>query len=117
MAAICSLDATRIGMSILAWEGPFHSQVNHLLGPPSNPDTDNFLNYNVYSIPLIVDYMLMNGYDEFDVEAFELDVDLPRPRLAGLGSYTRVMDDGERLTFSAWQNLPWHFLFFSKVRQ
>lgn len=115
MAAICSLDATRIGMSVLAWEGPFHSQVNHLLGPPSNPDTDNFMHYNVYSIPLIADFMAAHGYGIFDFKPFEIDLELPRPQQACLGSYTRDTIDGDRLTFSAWQYLPWHFLYFSKT--
>jgi SAM-dependent methyltransferase len=115
MAAICSLDAQHIGMSILGWDGPFHSKVVHLLGPPSAPDTGNFTNYNVYSIPLIADFMGERGYDVFDFKPFEIDLELPRPQKAGLGSYTRDTTDGERLTFSAWQCLPWHFLYFSKT--
>lgn len=115
LAAVSSLGARHIGMSILGWDGPFHSQVNHLLGPPSTIDTENHMNYNVYSIPLLADFMGEKGYDTVDIKAFEIDVDLPRPQRAGLGSYTRDTTDGERLTFSAWQYLPWHFLYFSKT--
>ena len=115
MAAVCSLSAQNIGMSILGWDGPFHSQVVHLLGPPSAPDTENFTYYNVYSIPIIADFMAAHGYGVFDFKSFEIDLELPRPQQAGLGSYTRDTVDGERLTFSAWQYLPWHFLYFSKT--
>ncbi|MDA9802786.1 class I SAM-dependent methyltransferase [bacterium] len=103
----------RIALSTLAWDGMIESKVIHYLGRREDPDTESVF-YNVYSIPAMRDQMVNIGFAWSAVEKFEIDIDLKPPRTGDLGSYTISTTMGERLTFSTWQYLPWHFLMFSK---
>lgn len=103
----------RIALSTLAWNSPNESEVIHYLGRREAPDTER-VRYNVYSIPAMCDLMSSVGFPHVAVEKFEIDVDLEPPTHGGLGSYTVTTMAGDRLTFSTWQYLPWHFFVFSR---
>ena len=103
----------RIALSTLAWDGPIESEVIHYLGRREDPDTKSVF-YNVYSIPTMRDLMSNIGFAWSAVEKFEIDIDLTPPSHGELGSYTLSTTAGERLTFSIWQYLPWHFFMFSR---
>lgn len=103
----------RIALSTLAWDGPIESEVIHYLGRREDPETERVF-YNVYSIPAISGFMSSVGLVHQAIEKFEIDIDLAAPLTKGLGSYTVSTAAGERLTFSTWQYLPWHFFMFSR---
>lgn len=103
----------RIALSTLAWDGPIESEVVHFLGPRGDPATKS-VHYNVYSIPEIINFMQELGFKRHAIKKFEIDIDLPPPARPGLGSHTVETVNGQRLTFSAWQYMPWHFLLFNR---
>lgn len=113
LQAIVGPDVDRIGLSTLAWDGPGESEVVHYLPRRDDPRSERVF-YNVNSIPLMIDLMSSIGFGHQDVEKFEIDIDLQPPKQKGLGSYTLKTQQGERLTFSMWQMLPWHFFLFSR---
>lgn len=103
----------RIALSTLAWDGPNESEVIHYLGRREDPETERVF-YNVYSVPALGEFMKNVGFAHQAIEKFELDIDLAAPAHKGLGSYTVTTAAGERMTFSSWQYLPWHLLYFSR---
>lgn len=113
LRSLIGANVDRIAVSTLAWDGPVESEVVHFLGPRGDPATERVY-YNVYSIPEIVKFMLGLGFGRYAIYKYEIDVDLPPPISPGLGSYTIRTADGQRLTFSTWQFLPWHFMLFNR---
>jgi hypothetical protein len=104
----------RIALSTLAWDGPNESEVIHYLGRKEDPSTKR-VSYSVYSIPAMTEFMAEAGFVHQSIEKFEIDVDLVAPSTKELGSYTVTTAGGERLTFTTWQYLPWHFFIFSRT--
>lgn len=70
-------------------------------------DCPNPGNYNVYSLSRFRKACEANGCKQFVTRDFVIDVDLPRPDNGGLGTYTRKLEDGQRLQFSGPIFLPW----------
>ena len=105
----------RIALSTLAWDGPTEAQVIHYLGRRGDDETQ--IGYsNVYSISAMCEQMRKSGFDNQAVEKFIIDIDLEPPEHGGHGSYTVRLESGERMTFSTWQYMPWHFFLFSKSK-
>ena len=73
-------------------------------------DPSRITYYNVYSIPVVKDYFGVCGYNVCGVKPFEMDIDLPKPINAGLGTYTEKTAEGERLQISGPLLMPWHFI-------
>ena len=115
LEALVGPNVDRIGLSTLAWDGPAESEVVHYFPRREDPTSERVF-YNVYSIPAMRELMSSIGFGTQDVEKFEIDIDLQPPVHKGLGSYTVKTAHGERLTFSLWQVLPWHFFMFSRQR-
>lgn len=114
LLSLVQTSATRFAISTLAWDSPHESQVVHFLAEPDSGSTSR-VNYNVYSIPAISDFMERRGFSKKLVLPFEIDIDLEKPAVSSnFGSYTVKSDDGRRMIFSSWQYLPWHFLIFVK---
>lgn len=65
---------------------------------------------NVYSLNRTRTFCEGHGCHEFRSEAFDIDIDLPRPQSGGLGTYTEQLADGRRLQFSGPVHLPWRFI-------
>ena len=113
MEALVGPNVDRIGLSTLAWDGPGESEVVHYF-PQRGDSASERYHYNVYSIPAMRELMSSIGFGHQHVEKFVIDIDLQPPTHKGLGSYTVKTAHGERLTFSIWQVLPWHFFLFSR---
>ncbi len=67
-------------------------------------------NYNVYSLSRFRKACEAGGCKEFVTRDFMIDVDLPVPASGGLGTYTRKLEDGQRLQFTGPIFLPWKFV-------
>lgn len=70
-------------------------------------DCPNPGNYNVYSLSRFRKVCEARGCKEFVCRDFVIDVDLPPPENGGLGTYTRKLEDGQRVQFSGPIFLPW----------
>lgn len=53
--------------------------------------------YNIYSIPIIKDFLAEKGYSVFAYEPFEIDIDLPKPKHNDFETYTIKTEEGKRL--------------------
>ncbi len=114
---ICELNPKWIALSSLFYEGKVSYQIRvtdyTLYEGTSNDENDSFF-YNIYSIPLIKEFLAERGYNIFVAEPFEIDIDLPKPKSLGTGTYTIKTEDGKRLQISAAMLMPWYFIFASK---
>ncbi|HEY1577751.1 MAG TPA: class I SAM-dependent methyltransferase [Terracidiphilus sp.] len=70
-------------------------------------DCPNPGNYNVYSLPRFRNVCAARGCKQFESRDFVIDIDLPAPEHAGLGTYTRKLEGGQRIQFSGPIYLPW----------
>ena len=66
--------------------------------------------YNVYSLARVRHLCERHGCRDFVAEDFEIDVDLPRPTVYGLTTYTERLADGRRLQFTGPLFQPWKFV-------
>jgi SAM-dependent methyltransferase len=73
-------------------------------------DCPNPGNYNVYSLARFRKACEARGCKEFVSREFVIDIDLAPPAHGGLGTYTRKLEDGQRLQFSGPIFLPWTFV-------
>lgn len=113
LSSLIGPQVERIAISTLAWQGRVESQVIHHLGKRGETGTQEVY-YNVYSIPFMCEQMREAGFPVQAIQDFSIDIDLEPPPEPGLGNYTVRTQNGERLTFSMWQNLPWHFFMFAR---
>lgn len=65
--------------------------------------------YNVYSIPLVREFLASHGYEKFDYTPFEIDVNLPKP-MDGMGTYTETLTNGRRIQISGPVLMKWYFI-------
>lgn len=66
--------------------------------------------YNTFSIEYLTGLLAAAGYTEIFCEPFNIELDLPRPKQSGLGTYTENTTDGRRLQISGALLMNWHFL-------
>lgn len=101
-----------IAVSSLFFEGKVNARIeiqDYSLPLAGKPYREAY--YNVYSIPLVEDVFREGGYKEFRFQPFEIDIDLPAPEDAGMGTYTEQLADGRRLQISGPLLMNWYFLF------
>lgn len=65
--------------------------------------------WSIYSVRRFREFVLDNGGKNIEFREFEIPIDLEDPG-KGMGSYTRNMENGKRLTFSGPVYLPWYFV-------
>ena len=68
------------------------------------------IHYNVYSLPVVERFMLVQDYGEFQFNKFEIDIDLPKPDSRLMTTYTETLEDGRRLQISGPLLMPWYFI-------
>ncbi len=66
--------------------------------------------YNIYSLPLVDNYVQSLGYEKIQYMRFDLDIDLPKPKDNMLGTYTEKLSTGLRLQISGPMLMPWYFI-------
>jgi SAM-dependent methyltransferase len=70
-------------------------------------DCPNPGNYNVYSLSRFRTACEIGGCKQFESRDFVIDIDLHPPENGGLGTYTRKLEDGQRIQFSGPIFQPW----------
>lgn len=65
--------------------------------------------WSIFSIKRFRQFAMDNGAKHVEFRPFNISIDLPDPG-EGMGSHTRLMENGERLTFSGPLYLPWHLV-------
>jgi SAM-dependent methyltransferase len=73
-------------------------------------DCPNPGNYSVYSLPSFRSACVARGCKQFVSRDFVIDIDLAPPEGGKLGTYTRKLEDGQRLQFTGPIFLPWKFI-------
>lgn len=114
LAAMCALNPKWIAATSLFYEGPVNCTIetrDYTLPLKDQPYKDAF--YNIYSLPLVRDFLAGLGYPYFRFHKFEIDVDLPLPQNRGMGTYTQKLESGARLQFSGPLPMPWYFILAS----
>lgn len=114
----CRLKPKWIALSSLFYEGDMDYIIkcyNY-----ERPDKEKGLDYtqayyNIYSLPKIKSFLSEMGYGIFRYEAFEIEIDLPKPDHKDWGTYTVLTLDGRRLQISAAMLMPWYFVFAQKA--
>jgi hypothetical protein len=69
------------------------------------------ISYNVYSIPVVKNFLDKLGLTDIIFNPFQINLDLPRSDLNRVEIFTEKLEDGRRLQFSNPIVLPWYFLF------
>lgn len=112
---ICKLNPQWIAFSSLLYEGKINYTVSLENYERPTKDSDfSQVYYNIYSVPLIAQLLGKYGYTDVRYEAFEIDMDIPRPEHKNLGYYTVSTAQGKRLAFNTCLYQPEGFLFASR---
>jgi len=112
---ICDLKPNWLALSSLFYEGKINYQIrltDYELKGKEVPYQETY--YNIYSIPIVRNFLAEHGYKDFVFEPFEIDIDLPKPQSLDAGTYTVKTEEGRRLQISAAMLMPWYFIFASK---
>lgn len=115
LKAMCALHPNWIGLSSLFYDGPVNCniEVQDYTQPLENQSYKREF-YNIYSLPLVEDYLNGLGYCDFSFQKFDLDVDLKPPANNGMGTYTETLASGARLQISGPLLMSWYFVFSGK---
>ncbi|MBQ1735665.1 MAG: class I SAM-dependent methyltransferase [Lachnospiraceae bacterium] len=73
--------------------------------------------YNIYSLPIIKEYLREKGYTVFVAEPFNIDIDIEKPDGWDMGTYTIKTEDGNRLQVSGAMLMPWYFVYAAKDKE
>lgn len=70
--------------------------------------------YNISSIPRVRKLLYNLGYTAFEYTPFNIDIDLEQTVKNGLGTYTKKLENGERIQISGGLMMPWYFILAKK---
>lgn len=113
--SMISLNPEWIAMSSLFFEGYINSKVMLDYYDESLKKTREAY-YNVYSIPLVKEYLSSKGYSDFRFKRFDIDIDLEPKDPRYMGTYTKRISDGSRIQISGPMLMNWYFIFARKVQ-
>ena len=68
------------------------------------------LYYNVYSLPRFQRFLSKLGAKNVEVHDFDIDLDLVKPPIDQMGTYTQRLDDGKRLQISETVIMNWKII-------
>jgi len=66
--------------------------------------------YNIYCYEKFHDFCLAHGAFSLFHRDFTMDIDLPEPKSGTMGTFTRRLEQGDRLQFSGPLHMPWRFI-------
>lgn len=112
---IVELNPRWIGISSLFYEGRIEYQIK-LMNYERNDEIGDHEEayYNIYSLPIIKEFLQERGYSIFEYVPFEMDIDIPKPNHNDVGTYTMKTEDGKRLQISGAMLMPWYFIYAAK---
>jgi SAM-dependent methyltransferase len=70
--------------------------------------------YNIYCLRLVRELFEKCGYSRFNYIPFEIDIDLPKPKTKGMGTYTERLANGKRIQISGPLLMNWYFILARK---
>ena len=112
---IIELNPRWIGLSSLFYEGRIEYQIK-LMDYERNDEIGDHEEsyYNIYSLPIIKEFLQKRGYSVFECALFDIDIDIPKPDHRDMGTYTVKTEDGQRLQISGALLMPWYFIYAAK---
>ena len=112
---IIELNPNWFALSSLFYEGRIEFQVKVLdYERMDDAGRNDEAYYNIYSLPIIEDYLRTKGYKTFVAEPFSIDIDIEKPNNMDMGTYTIKTVSGDRLQVSGAMLMPWYFVYFAK---
>lgn len=107
--AMSKLRAKWIALSSLFYDGPISCTIQvQDYDTTLQPYREGF--YNVYSLPVVKKFLSERGYSNIQSTPFEIDIDLPKPKIKRRGTYTEKLQNGHRLQISGPLLMPWYFI-------
>jgi len=107
---LSKLNTNWIAISSLFYEGLIEAEITINTYPDTNSEPISFP-YNVYSMPIVEEYLKVLGFKNFYWKKFELKTPLKKPNnINKMGSYTIEDKNGKLITISGPIMLPWSFL-------
>ncbi len=106
-----------IAITSLFYDGPVNSVIRiQDYSKPTGKKAYKDAFYNIYSLPLIREFLKQRGYAHFDSTPFEIDRDIPPPKDKGMATYTRRLKSGDRIQISGPLLMSWYFLLARRAR-
>lgn len=109
MNAIIKLEPQWIALTSLFYDGQI-SCTNEVIAYDDSLTPYQKFFYNIYSLPVLTKYLILNGYPDYYTSSFEIDIDLPKPNKKLMTTYTEKLEDGHRLQISGPLLMPWYFV-------
>lgn len=109
---ICDLETNWIALSLLGYEGKINFNIgveNYESLTPEGDLTHSW--YNIYSLPLMKEFLEIYGFTKCVYKEFEIDIDLEKPSSMDMGTYTIMTKENKRLQVSGALMMPWYFIY------
>ena len=107
---LSKLNTNWIAISSLFYEGLIEAEITINNYPNTKSEPTSFP-YNVYSMPIVEEYLKVLGFKNFYWKKFELKTPLKKPNnINKMGSYTIEDKNGKLITISGPIMMPWSFL-------
>lgn len=109
------LKANYIAITSLFYDGDINCKIlvqDYTLPLGKKPYRESY--YNTYSLKLVRELFAKYGYNNFDYIPFEIDIDLPKPKTKGMGTYTEKLENGRRIQISGPLLMNWYFILARK---
>ena len=117
LAQVANLDSDWIAISSLFYEGLIEAEISIRCHDLDGGEKSVFP-YNVYSIPIIENYLQSLGFGSFAWKKFVIKTPLTQPiNRDVMGTYTVELSDGDLLQMSGPITMPWYFLIATRNKQ
>ncbi|TVQ51266.1 MAG: class I SAM-dependent methyltransferase [Saprospirales bacterium] len=115
LSKIIKLNPNWISLTSLFYDGLVDCKIE--INEFENPKKKNSFKtsfYNVYSLPRLEYFFKKKGYKSFKSQPFVIDIDLPKPDHTLMHTYTKKLENGERIQISGPLLLNWFFIYAEK---
>jgi SAM-dependent methyltransferase len=108
--ACCGIGHLLFFLSSLFYDGDIDFEIKVKPYKIKSSDESQFFYYNVYSLPKFKEFVYNLGAKNIDITDFELDIDLEKPFIDTMGTYTEKLVDGRRLQISGVVLMQWKII-------
>lgn len=107
LETLVAVTKRHVFLSSLFYDGDIDFEIKvRELKKETGKDGSNWY-YNVYSFPRFKEFVYGLGVRDIQAHDFEIAVDIPRPPLDQMGTYTVRLEDGKRLQISGAVVMSW----------
>ena len=110
LAGICRLGPRWIAATSLFYEGLVNARIEVEEFSKGLGGRVKKCYYNIYSLPILKEFLHHHGYQRVFFTPFEIDIDLPRPRSRLMSTYTENLIGGRRQQISGPLLMSWYFV-------